>query len=132
MTPQDHNKALGIMHLIYGGFHTLVLLMVVVIYLFMAGILGAALGSAPPGEAPPEFVFGILALVGVISLFIYTLLAVPGLVAGYALLKRKSWAKTAGIVASVVSALSFPFGTAIGIYSLWSLTQPEAQRILSD
>ncbi|HEY0079076.1 MAG TPA: hypothetical protein VGB73_10550 [Pyrinomonadaceae bacterium] len=119
MTPQDHNKALGIMHLIYGGFHTLVFLMVVVLYLFMAGILGAALSNAPPGDAPPEFVFGILLVVMLILLLIYALLAVPGLLAGYALLKRKSWAKTAGIVASVVSALSFPFGTALAVYSFW-------------
>ena len=50
-----------------------------------------------------------------------TLLILGLLVAGYGMLKRRSWAKVAGIVSSCFCALSFPFGTALCVYTLWFL-----------
>jgi hypothetical protein len=47
------------------------------------------------------------------------IIAVPQLIAGYGLLKRKKWARKAGIVASALAALGFPLGTALSIYSFW-------------
>jgi hypothetical protein len=44
---------------------------------------------------------------------------VPSFTAAYALLKRKSWARVAAIVAGVVSAMNVPLGTAACAYSLW-------------
>ena len=38
MTPQDHNKVIGIMHLIYGGFNALMLVIFVPIFFAMGGI----------------------------------------------------------------------------------------------
>jgi len=40
-------------------------------------------------------------------------------VAAWALLKKKPWARVAGIVGAVVSAMSVPFGTAACVYALW-------------
>ena len=48
-------------------------------------------------------------------------ITIPSFVAGYAFLKRKSWAKIAGIVACALSALRIPFGTAVSIYTFWFL-----------
>jgi hypothetical protein len=113
MTPQDHNKALGIMHLIYGGFFALMTMLMFVISLFMIPIFR----SLPPEpNGPPPVLF--MAFFGVFVL-LYGLLSIPSIVAGYALLKRKTWARTAGIVAAFLSAISFPFGTALCVYSLW-------------
>jgi hypothetical protein len=41
------------------------------------------------------------------------------------LYKRKEWARILTLVLSIVEIFSFPFGTAIGIYSIWALIQPE-------
>jgi hypothetical protein len=114
MTPTDHNKIIGIMHLIFGGFFTLIAVMMLIFFGFFAGIISAATANDP--NAPPAAFFWLL--FGFIT-FIYFLLSVPSLVAGYAMLKRKTWARVAGIVASIVAALSFPFGTALCVYSLW-------------
>ncbi|HEX8473606.1 MAG TPA: hypothetical protein VF666_06205 [Pyrinomonadaceae bacterium] len=112
MTPQDHNKALGILHLAYGGVH-LLLLTIVSLFLFLA-VSGAAFAVPfDNGELPVTFF--ILALIWTVG----ALLTLPPLVAGYAILKRKSWGRLAGIVAGIVSALNFPFGMALCIYSLW-------------
>jgi type IV secretory pathway VirB2 component (pilin) len=48
------------------------------------------------------------------------LLARVGLaaVAGWGLLERSQWGRTVAIVAAIVSMLKFPFGTAMGIWTL--------------
>jgi hypothetical protein len=114
MTPQDHNKVIGIMHLIWGGFNTLTLLIMVPIFL----IFGWGIGRAP--DAPPGMglFFGLF---GLLMLVLALVTGVPPLVAGYAMLKRRSWAKVAGIVSACLCALSFPFGTALCVYTFWFL-----------
>jgi hypothetical protein len=59
----------------------------------------------------------ILIFAGIINL----LFTIPSVVAGYALLKRRPWGKIAGIVAGVCTAMSFPIGTAVAVYTFWFL-----------
>jgi hypothetical protein len=69
------------------------------------------------------------AVLGVVGTSIGLLLAalgIPGLVAGYGLLARKIWARLLAIVVGILGLVNFPFGTAIGLYTLWVLTQPAA------
>ena len=115
MTPQDHNKIIGIMHLIWGGFNTLVTL---IIFPILIAIMGPMLRNDP--KAPPEFV-AFFTTIMVLALIFSLLFSLPPLLAGYAMLKRKSWAKVAGVVASCCEALSMPFGTALCVYTLWFL-----------
>jgi hypothetical protein len=114
MTPQDHNKIIGIMHLIYGGFNALMLAIFVPLFL----VMGVAAGSDP--NAPPAIaaIFGIF---GLVMLFLAVILGLPPILAGYAMLKHKSWARMMGIIAAVVEAMSFPFGTALCVYTFWFL-----------
>ncbi|MHB8411626.1 MAG: hypothetical protein ACYDDI_06725 [Candidatus Acidiferrales bacterium] len=42
-------------------------------------------------------------------------------VAAWGLLERQSWGRIVGIIAAVLSLLQIPFGTALGIYTLWVL-----------
>jgi hypothetical protein len=123
MTPQDHNKMLGIMHLIYGGFFALMTLLMAVVF----GIVGVGIGAAAANDpnAPPAGFF--IAIFGFIVV-LYGVLSIPSLVAGYGMLKRRSWARTAGLVASVLSAMSFPFGTALCVYTLWFLFGQQGQN----
>ena len=114
MTPHDHNKTLGIMHLIYGGFQafTMLLACIIVFAVFMP-----VLSSIP--NAPEQIPLPLFAAVFAIAFGINLLLGLLSLVAGYALLKKKAWARMAGIVSAIASAMSFPFGTALCVYSLW-------------
>lgn len=122
MTPQDHNKMIGIMYLIWGGFNALMMFIMIPFILMMLG----AMGSDP--TPPPEFKAVLGIFMGVI-VTVSVLFAIPPLLAGYALLKRKSWAKVAGIVAACFSALSMPFGTALTVYTLWFLCGPEGNKL---
>ena len=113
MTPQDHNRIVGIMHLIWGGFNTV---MILVIYPIILGIMGPIFRNDP--NVPPEFASVFTAVM--VAVFVLSLLfSLPPLLAGYAMLKRKRWARVMSIIAACFEALSMPFGTALAVYSLW-------------
>jgi hypothetical protein len=46
---------------------------------------------------------------------------VLGIIAGWGLHERHSWARMLAIVLGFLSLLHFPFGMALGIYTLWVL-----------
>jgi hypothetical protein len=114
MTPQDHNKVIGIMHLIWGGFHALTMLFFIPFLWFFRDMM------ARDPHAPPEMTTFFTVFMVFIAVWVGAL-AVPPLATGYAMLKRKSWAKVMGIVSACFAALSFPFGTALCVYTLWFL-----------
>jgi len=45
------------------------------------------------------------------------------------LLHHQAWARILGIVLSVFSLVSFPFGTALGAYGLWVLLNADGARL---
>jgi len=53
------------------------------------------------------------------------LVAVGGFLVGWGLRNREPWARTVAIVLGVLALLHPPFGTALGIYSLWVLLSDE-------
>jgi len=67
----------------------------------------------------------ILSIIANIVIVMVTVLSIPGIIAGLGLFKRKEWARILTLIISVLNLLSFPFGTAIGIYSIWALVQKE-------
>lgn len=73
-------------------------------------------------EQEAEFVLSIVANVLIV---LFVILSIPGIIAGMGLLKRKEWARILTLVLSVLHLLSFPLGTAVGVYSIWALVQPE-------
>jgi hypothetical protein len=118
VTPQDHNKVIGIMHLIWGGFNALMVLIMIPIFLL---VFPPMFRSDP--NVPPEFA-AFLSTIMVLALVFSLIFSLPPLLAGYGMLKRKRWAKVMGIVASCFEALSMPFGTALCVYTLWFLFGP--------
>ena len=67
----------------------------------------------------------ILSLIADVLAIVFIVISIPGILAGMGLYKRREWARVLTLILSVVEIFSFPFGTAIGIYSIWVLIQPE-------
>ncbi len=67
----------------------------------------------------------ILSMIADIIAIVFIIVSFPGLLAGFGLYKRKEWARVLTLVLSIIEIFNFPFGTAIGIYSIWALIQPE-------
>jgi hypothetical protein len=64
-------------------------------------------------------------LMGGIGAFL-TAASVAGLAAGWGLLDRRPWARGLALVLGCLALIDFPFGTALGIYTLWVLFSPGA------
>jgi len=125
MQAEDHNKILGIMHLVYGGMHAISLVLVVFAFI----IMGITLPFASSGsDAPPLALFGIL---GIVIAAFTLILTIPPLVAGYGFLKRKQWSKTAGAISAALALISIPMGTALGVYTFWFLFGEKGRQIYS-
>ena len=72
----------------------------------------------------PEFVFWILEWIG----FVFIGGAAIGLVAGWGILNRRPWARMLTVVLGCFSLLEVPFGTVLGIYTLWVLLPAGSER----
>jgi ABC-type transport system involved in multi-copper enzyme maturation permease subunit len=113
LTPEQHNKYLAWSHIGYGA---LFVMLVLFIMLFIGvAFLGAS--TAGPNGPPLAFMLFIWLFLGLI----YGAMTIPCFVAGYGLLKRRKWARTASIISAVVAAMNFPFGTAVCVYTFWLL-----------
>ena len=57
--------------------------------------------------------------------------AVPGLIGGIGLLKRRSWARILVLFFAIINISFPPIGTALGVYTLWVLLKKESARLLA-
>jgi len=79
-----------------------------------------------PGYASPFHLFlrNLMRMIGMVALGG----GVVGIIAGWGLLERQSWARTLAIVLGCFALLNPPFGTALGIYTLWVLLPSESEQ----
>src|SRR5438067_13445394 len=124
MTPLEHNKYVGLAQLGYAGFHLLSMTVLLGVEAFMFQNIYSR-SQEMGGSAPPNFLVLIFFFVAVMTV----VMTIPSVIAGYALLKRRPWAKVAGIVGGVVSATSFPIGTALAVYTFWFLFSDAGKQL---
>lgn len=96
--------------------------------LIVAGIIFALLHFIGDftGEYEPQMVLSIIANVMIV---VVTILSLPGIIAGIGLFRKKEWARILTLILSVLDLVRFPIGTAIGVYSIWVLAQPETVEL---
>jgi len=54
--------------------------------------------------------------------------AACGFIAGWGLMQREPWARVIALVLGFISLFNIPFGTAVGIYTLWVLLPAQSQE----
>ena len=59
---------------------------------------------------------------------ILSLTGIAGIVAGWGLMERHSWARMLAIVLAILSLVHFPLGTGLAMYTLWVLMPSESAR----
>jgi hypothetical protein len=69
------------------------------------------------GPFTPMWMGGLWPAIAVATVFAAAL----ALIAGYGLLNRRPWGRIVAIIAAILALIKFPFGTALGIYTLWVL-----------
>ncbi len=90
--------------------------------LFLVSVFShRSMGFLPPDV--PHFLPGLLRSVG--GLFLA--FAVLGILTGWGLLERQPWARMTAIVLGCFNLVEMPFGTALGIYTLWVLLPAKSE-----
>lgn len=117
MTGRDQAKLLGLLFWLLTGFQVLMIVLIGAFYVVFFGAFFAA-NANDKHAPPPEFMIGIVVFVMAILILSTVAFAVPKVVAGYGLRNEKSWARVWTIVACCMAVMSFPLGTAVGVYGL--------------
>ncbi len=114
MTARDHNKLLSIFYFVQAGLQ----LVAGVIFFFVYVILGGAMMSAS-SRGDEQMMGGIFMGVGVLIGLIFLAFGAFTLFTAFKVLREKPVGRTLGIIISILVLISFPIGTALGIYGLW-------------
>ena len=103
----EPKRLLGVFHLVYSALMVIPSVVILVTFFSLGYIT-----DDPDAQS-------ILIIVGSIVSSILIVLATPSLVVGLGLLYNKSWALILALVIGVLNILNFPFGTALGVYSIY-------------
>ncbi len=116
----SHIKIVGIINIVFG-----------VLGLMAAGIVFIAVagGGILSGDSEAIMITSIVAVSvsGIIAVF-----SIPELIAGWAILKMKSWGRILGVVIAILDLINIPIGTAFGIYALWVLMNEETEQLFRE
>jgi hypothetical protein len=115
-----HVHLLGILWLALSAFNTIGGVIVYII----ANTLFAHMHELGAPEGPTAFLRPLLTVVGIFILA----KALCGFLVGYGLMRRESWARILALGLGFLSLFNVPFGTAIGVYTLWVLLPRESQQ----
>jgi hypothetical protein len=111
---EQHLRLLGILWIAYAVLHAVGGCVLLIVSNTIFGRYG--------GGEHPAFIHPLLSG---IALFLL-LKAGVSLITGFGLLERQSWGRPLALVMAFIALLNVPFGTALGVYTLWVLMSPQA------
>jgi hypothetical protein len=118
---QSHVKLVGLFWLAFSAFNTIGSIVLYVI----ANTLFARMHSMGTPDGPPAF---LRPLLSVVAILLFAKAAI-GFVAGWGLLQHEKWARILALVLSFISLFTnIPFGTALGVYTMWVLLSSESEH----
>ena len=116
---EKHVQVLGILYIVFGVLGLIGALTVFVV-LGIGGLF-----------SPDEDAALLVVVIGGLIAFIILTTSIPGIIAGWGLMKHQNWARILTLVLSFLNLLNLPFGTALGIYGIWILFNDETVRLFS-
>lgn len=113
-TLDTHKKVLGIIYVITAS---LTIIIALLLRAILAIVFEFAFEHADPEEQ--RIADFIMAITSFLPAVIIIFSSVPTMIAGLGLLTRQAWAPTFALIMGILKLISFPIGTAIGIYAIW-------------
>ena len=120
-----HVKVLAVLFIALSALGVLAALLLMTVFGVAAGSVGIS------GDPDAAVAIPILGLVGGGLVVFLLVVSLPGLIAGWGLLKLKPWARIVGIVLCALNLINIPFGTILGAYGLWVLLNGETERLFN-
>ena len=121
-----HVKVVAVLYIVMGALN----LLAAMLFGLGAGIAGMAVGMS--GDPDATTALPIIGMAGGAIVVFLLILGIPPIIVAMGLMKRREWARIAGIVIAALSIFHFPFGTVLGIYALWTLLNSETARLMGE
>lgn len=121
---ERHVKAVAILNICLGSVGVLAALVVLAIFGGIAGFLGYT-----NIEPDAQFVVPLMGMIGGLIALVVAVLSLPSIIGGIGLLYFQNWARILMIVLSALNLFHVPFGTAVGVYGLWTLLSKETEAL---
>ena len=118
MNIESHKRTLGIIHVVYGSVITITFLFIGSLISIIFPLIADEV-SREVGNSADEALLLVSSIIRVVFILLVLFSALPSFIAGIGLLQKKSWAVVLSLVAGCISIFSFPFGTAVGVYSIY-------------
>ncbi|MBX3000852.1 MAG: hypothetical protein KF893_20185 [Caldilineaceae bacterium] len=67
----------------------------------------------------------VLGIIATLVSALLGVLSIPGIIAGYGLLRRRMWARYLALVVGFLNLFNVPLGTLVGGYTIWVLLPEE-------
>ncbi len=110
MNAKEQNKLVGIFLLVHGIAQAIIMVLIGLVF-------GAAM-FATSRRDEEQFV-GLMVVVFMAFVVVFSMIfVIPQIIGGYKMLKERPNARTWGIIGSIISCMSFPLGTAAGVFGL--------------
>ncbi|MGH9461398.1 MAG: hypothetical protein ACRD1X_09280 [Vicinamibacteria bacterium] len=122
---EQHVKVLGVLYIVLGALGIVAASLCLLIFGGAAGIVGIVAHHEPDARIAVP----ILGAIGVGVFLFLLVVSLPGIIAGYGLLRFRPWARILAIVLSALNLLNFPLGTLIGAYGLWIMLSAETEPL---
>ena len=125
---ESHVKILGTLHIVFGAIGILVAVGFLLLFGSIASVVSL---SGSTSALDSTIAVPILGGIGTILFVVIGALSLPGLIGGIGLVRLAYWSRIFMIVISALDLLNVPFGTALGIYGIWTLTRPETEALFA-
>ncbi|WP_370087933.1 hypothetical protein [Ekhidna sp.] len=118
MDIQAHKRTLGIIHIVYGS-------LIAIAFIFIGSLVSILFPfiseeiAKDVGNDADEVLFIVGSIIRTVFILLLIFSALPSIIGGIGLLQKKSWGVVMALIAGCVSIFSFPFGTAVGVYSIY-------------
>lgn len=118
----EHLKLLSIFYYILGGINAF-FSFIPLIYVGIGGLLLGLTSAIPvkPGEPSPAVIGWVFILIGAFIFFFILALSLLKIYAGYCIAKRRH--RVFCYVVAVLTCLSFPYGTVLGVFTFIVLSR---------
>jgi hypothetical protein len=116
---EKHLTAVAVLNIAFGA---LGILIAIVVFVAVVG------GGLISGDAEA---MAITAVVGTVVASFLMILSIPEIIGGFGLLKRRPWARILVLITAFLDLINIPFGTIIGIYTIWVLLKDETAQLFA-
>ncbi len=127
MTIDSHKRTLAIIHISLGIFKLFVYGGLIVFFSSFLPFIESEIIKEEGQEASLIFDFITSAFYSILVIAA-TLTSIPSIIGGFAVLKEKEYGLVLILISGCISLLSFPIGTAVGVYSIWVFVENNRQK----